>query len=194
MAQTKDGLRNEILQKRDSLSADERDTKSTIISIQLLSSEEFKRSSKIFTYASYGSEVSTSYLIQKALLLGKEICVPRVNFKDSSMHPVKISSLESLKPNKVGIPEPGFFSSKINPMKIDVVLVPAAVFDLHGHRIGSGKGFYDRYLSAYKNHAAIIGVAYDFQVVEDIPEEPHDVKVHKIITEKRIINCHEQKT
>ncbi|HIK01001.1 TPA: 5-formyltetrahydrofolate cyclo-ligase [archaeon] len=186
---TKDQLRQEILQKRDSLSESERDVKSTIIAMQFFASEAFKNAKTIFAYASYGSEVSTNYLMRKALLLEKKVCIPKVNLKTGKMWPVKINSLNVLKPNKAGIPEAGLFSFKVDPMKVDVILVPAAVFDLHGHRIGSGKGFYDRYLSTYQNHAKIIGLAFDFQIVNDIPEEPHDVKVHKIITEKRIINC-----
>ncbi len=186
---TKEQLRQEILAKRDALSKAEQDVKSTIVAMQFLGSEQFEKAKTIFTYAAFGSEITTDYIIWKALLLGKKICVPKVNFKTGEMWPVSILSLNSLKPGKNRIPEPGLLSFKADPKKINVILVPASVFDLHGHRIGSGKGFYDRYLSAYKNNAAVIGLAYDFQIIDDIPEEPHDVKVQRIITEKRIINC-----
>ncbi len=186
---TKDQLRQEIIQKRDALSAAEQDVKSTIVAMQFLGSEFFNNARTIFTYAGYGSEVSTNYIIWKSLLLGKKVCVPKVNFKTGEMWPVKISSLKSLSPGKNGMPEPGFLSFKVDPKEVGIILVPASVFDLRGHRIGSGKGFYDRYLNEYKNHAAILGLAYDFQVVDNIPDEAHDVKVQKIITEKRIINC-----
>ena len=186
---TKEQLKAEILQKRDALSQIERDTRSTIVALQFLGTEAFKGAKTIFTYASYGSEVSTNYILWKAPLLGKKICVPKVNLKTSEMWPVKISGLKSLKPNSIGIPEPSFWSLRAEPKEVDIILVPGTVFDMRGHRIGSGKGFYDKYLTAHKNNATAIGLAYDFQVVNELPDESHDVRVDKIITEKRIINC-----
>ncbi|MBI5061218.1 MAG: 5-formyltetrahydrofolate cyclo-ligase [Candidatus Aenigmarchaeota archaeon] len=186
---TKAHFREEILSKRNALSKDEIDAKSTVIAMRLLDMPEFMDAKTIFAYASYNSEVSTKYFIKKALNLGKKVCVPKVDFKTGDMWPVLISAYENLKPNENGIPEPGRFAASFDPMKVDLILVPGSVFDLQGHRIGSGKGFYDKYLHTYKNHAAVIGLAFDFQIVDDIPEEPHDKEVHKIITEKRIINC-----
>ena len=186
---TKEQLRQEIIPKRDAISPADQDTKSTIVAMQLLGLPEFKDAKTIFAYASYGSELSTKYFIWKALLLGKKVCVPKVDFKTGEMWPAQIKSWESLKSNNFGIPEPGIFASKVGPKEVNLILVPAAVFDLNGHRIGSGKGFYDRYLTKNNHAAKTIGLAYDLQIVNEIPAEGHDVKVDKVITEKRIINC-----
>lgn len=186
---TKEQLREEISGKRGKLSPLDVDAKSTVIAMQALSTEEFKGARTIFTYASYNNEVSTDYFIEKALLLGKRICVPKVNAVKNEMWPARVRSLKSLKPNILGIPEPGFLSFKVDPQDTDLIIVPSSVFDVAGHRIGSGKGYYDRYLAAHKGKAKTIGFAYDFQIVDKIPNESHDIAVDRIITEKRIIDC-----
>src|SRR3989338_6553037 len=185
---TKEQLREEMLSRRSKLGAGEIDAKSAVIAMQIFNTEEFKNSKTIFTYASFSSEVSTNYFIKKALLLGKKICIPKIDKKKNEMYAVAIRNLDSLKPNAIGIPEAGFLSFKVNPEKIGLIIVPASVFDLRGHRIGSGKGYYDKYL-AQNRRAKAIGLAYDFQIVDRIMHEPHDIKVNKIITEKRFIDC-----
>jgi len=72
---------------------------------------------------------------------------------------------------------------KSSPEKVDIVVVPAVAFDLQGHRLGYGKGYYDRFLK--KTKAVKVGVAYDFQIVEKLPAEQHDIPVDLIITPAR---------
>ena len=184
---TKEQLKDEILIKRAKITPLDVDVRGAVIAMLAFNTGEFKNAKTIFCYASYNNEVSTNYFMNKALLLGKKICVPKI--KGGEMHPVKISGTKSLQPNVFGIPEPGFLSFGVNPKGIDLIIVPGSVFDMTGHRIGSGKGYYDRYLAANKHNAKTMGFAFDFQVIDKIPAEPHDIKVDKIITEKRIIDC-----
>lgn len=74
---------------------------------------------------------------------------------------------------------------------IEMVVVPAIAYDRRGNRVGRGKGFYDRLLADTK--ATKVGVAYDFQLVDDIDSEPHDVKVDVVITESHIITVRHEK-
>ena len=74
----------------------------------------------------------------------------------------------------------------IEPEKINCVIVPGAAFDLNFNRLGLGGGYYDKFLPRTVN-AKKIALAYDFQIVDAVPTEPHDFKVDMIITEKRII-------
>ena len=80
----------------------------------------------------------------------------------------------------------------IRPVSYDVielVLVPGAVFDIKGNRIGYGAGYYDRFLSKLDESIPKIALAYDFQIVDKITPHEHDVPMDYIITEKRIIDC-----
>jgi 5-formyltetrahydrofolate cyclo-ligase len=71
---------------------------------------------------------------------------------------------------------------------IDLILVPGVVFDIHGNRIGHGKGYYDRLLNDTQN-IPHVGLAFGFQIVDAVPVEGHDLPVDIIVTEERIIEC-----
>ena len=71
-----------------------------------------------------------------------------------------------------------------------MVIVPGIVFDKNGHRIGYGYGYYDRFFHKLDANVKKIGFAFDFQVVDKIPEEQHDVPMDVVITEKRVLKVH----
>jgi 5-formyltetrahydrofolate cyclo-ligase len=74
---------------------------------------------------------------------------------------------------------------------VDAFIIPGLAFDTYGARLGFGAGYYDRILSAARKSAKLIGVCYDWQVIEgdEIPQESHDIRVGWIVTEKRVIKC-----
>ena len=74
------------------------------------------------------------------------------------------------------------------PEDIDLIIIPGVVFDLSGNRIGRGFGYYDNFLGKVCSSAEIIALAFEMQIVKKIPNDKNDIPVHKIITEKRIIN------
>ena len=76
---------------------------------------------------------------------------------------------------------------KISIDEVDLIIVPGVGFDSCGNRIGHGKGYYDKLLKNSK--ASTIGLAFEFQVIEKIPSEKHDVSIDMIVTEKRILRC-----
>jgi hypothetical protein len=80
---------------------------------------------------------------------------------------------------------------KISPDKIDLAVVPGVSFDRRGHRIGYGMGYYDSLLG--QTRCKKIGLAYDLQIVEHVPNEPHDVAVDMIVTESETIDCKDGK-
>ncbi len=67
--------------------------------------------------------------------------------------------------------------------------MPGTAFDPEGNRIGYGAGFYDKLLSRLRKKVPLIAIAFEEQMVDPIPSEPHDVKVHKIVTNARVIEC-----
>ena len=188
----KQKLKDEIFRKRKALSKREIDEKSTAIKEKLNLMPQFKKSKNILTYVSFNNEVDTINTI-KDLLIKKEknVLVPYVD-KNKLIQISKINSFDELEPKTFGILEPKDGKiRKFDAKKVDLVLVPGIVFDKNGHRIGYGYGYYDRLLGKLGDKATKTGLCYEFQLVEKIPEEKHDVAMDIIITEKEIIKCHQ---
>ena len=90
----------------------------------------------------------------------------------------------------MGILEPSVSEERLTRLDdIDLVIIPGAAFDVSGSRLGYGAGFYDRLLAGIKNKIPVIAPAYEEQIVENIPSELHDIKVSKIVTDMRVIEC-----
>ena len=186
---TKKNLRTSISQKRNMLTDYELIERSEKIKDTIFKMSEFKESNIILFYVSYGSEVSTHQMIKQCLSNGKRIIVPKVNYSKNSLLLSELNSWEHLEKGAYNILEPKSEHLKeINVELIDLMFIPGIVFDFFGNRIGHGKGYYDRLLNS-KHKALHVGLAYELQMVEDMPVETHDVKVDRIITEKRVINC-----
>ncbi len=181
----KNQLKQLILENRNSLTKDEIIEKSRQIEERLFNFNKYKESKAIMFYVSINSEVHTHEMIQKALL-DKRVIVPKVVHHE--IEPSIVLDFDSLIPSgKFGILEP-IEAMKIAYKNIDLVLVPGIAFDKQGHRIGYGFGYYDKFLAKVPK-AIKIGLAYDFQIIDDVPKEEHDVPVDFIVTEKRIIEC-----
>ncbi len=174
-------IRKEILAKRNIFS--DNNIADKIIFNKLIS--ECMEFQKIFIYINYGSEVNTIDFINQMLSEGKEIFVPVCNIVDCTMNISRIYSTNELVKNSYGILEP----LKLNSVneKVDVVIFPGAVFDIDGNRIGYGKGYYDKYISKLTYQPYKIGICYDFQLLDKIPSDTHDIKLDKIITEHRTV-------
>ena len=131
-----------------------------------------------------GSEVHTHDMMGTALHK-KRIAVPVSNLEDFSIEPALIGSMNELKPNRMGILEPE--TPAFLPLdEISLVVVPSVVFDSQGNRIGYGKGYYDRFLARITRKIPLVGIAYDHQVVEEVPAEGHDIPVHFVVSEKKL--------
>jgi 5-formyltetrahydrofolate cyclo-ligase len=180
-------LRLETLRKRSELNDDEKQIKDNIILEKLFETDLYKNSRNIFTYINFGNEINTIKLINRVLKDKKNISVPKTYKETKTMNAVFIPSLKDLKANSMGILEPIDDSVVMKKEEIDLIIVPGTVFDKEFNRIGYGGGYYDRYLEdiAYKNNKVVL--AYDFQVIDKIENEEHDVKVDLIITEKQVI-------
>lgn len=100
-----------------------------------------------------------------------------------TLHP--LSDLSDLKRSKFGILEPRQ-DVEISPQEIDLIFAPGLAFDLKGMRLGYGGGFYDRLLSNIKKTTPVIGLAFDFQIVELVPCDERDQAITGLITEKKL--------
>jgi len=176
----KAALRSQMLAKRDALSRGEVETLSGAIAERLFASQRFKEAKIVAFYLPKGNEVDTAKMIEQTIALGKEVLVP---VTDHQITFFRFSSFQDLVPGKFNILEP---KARNTPSKeADVVVIPGVSFGLCMHRLGYGKGYYDRYLA--NSPAYRIGICYDFQVVEKLPTHENDERMDEIITEKRII-------
>ncbi len=170
----------ELLEKQ---SCGEREEKSKLIMKRLLSVPEYKRAGTLLSYVSLDSEVSTREVISSAIAEKKMVLVPAVRGECLSLHEIK--TLEELKPGFMGIHEPKDCSKPVPLGAVELAIVPGLAFDEDGNRLGRGRGMFDR---LFKGAGCFrIALAFDFQVLESIPSEPHDVPVELIITERRVI-------
>lgn len=184
-------LRQDILRERDSLSPDiiRNASEKIIASLKLFFAA--KAVKVPFIYVSFRSEVFTQALIQERLAGGLAVAVPFTDIKYRRIAPFLIKDWHrDLKPGSYGILEPDPYRAElVSPEVLDVVITPGSVFDRHGGRYGYGGGYYDRFLSQDAPCAIRIGLAFQLQVMDMIPLEPHDQRLDVIITENEIITC-----
>lgn len=217
--QSKGDIRRKILRIRDGMAARDRIYYDAVIRERVLSHRSYCDAQAILAYASYRSEVDTRMLIEQALADGKHVFLPKVSGNDMEFW--QIMALEDLQSGYRGIPEPAESVSFPEWMTgrnenrdrnagdvIDTVMMwmPGAVFDRERHRIGYGKGYYDRYLSKVSDgkgdfytgsvefRLSTAALAYDCQIMQRIPFEEHDIRPDMVITEAGInsfrnVNC-----
>ncbi|MCX6769980.1 MAG: phosphoribosylglycinamide formyltransferase [Candidatus Micrarchaeota archaeon] len=154
----------------------------------VLNLEEFKSAECVLLYSSKGGEVHTEGIIQSALSIGKRVALPVTKKESHALELYAIAGMDELSPGAFGILEPKSDPARrVQPEEVDLVLVPGVSFDRRGHRLGYGMGYYDLLLKRVKGRK--IGLAYGMQMVERVPDEPHDVAVDMIVTENEIIRC-----
>lgn len=174
------------LAKRNALSAQEVRDKSRLISEKLFAQDEFFTAQTVCVYVSFGNEVHTHEIIEKCAGMQKKIVVPCMAGSETDLVPAEFLGFDKLKTVLFGIQEP--FPVKQVPFEeIDLVIAPGVAFDEKLNRVGFGKGFYDKFLVHLKPNTPIVALAFDFQVVDSVHAELTDVKITKIITEKRVI-------
>ena len=186
----KQGIRSRYLGLRDNLSAGERRQKSREIWEHVKGDPKYQAARAVLVYMDYRSEVMTTGLVEELLAdPSKKVFAPKVEGMHIRFYEIK--SLDELKKGYQGIREPEEnpekrFTPDMAAKLEAVVLVPGAVFDRQRGRMGYGKGFYDRFLSDYRE---VYGIALSFscQIAKEIPMEPHDRRPDIIVTEKGII-------
>ncbi len=185
----KDLLRKELIKKRKNVPKSEIYNKSQLIEKNLFRMYEFKSSKKILFYISYDNEVYTHDMIKKSISINKKIIVPISDVIKKNLILSKLDRWEELEKGSYNILEPIRKNEKeILLDSINLIIVPAIGFDIKGNRLGHGLGYYDKLLKK-SNIATHIGLAFEFQIIDHIQIEKHDIPVDMIITEKRIIHC-----
>jgi len=185
----KEVLRQKMLKKRSDVSKSKILEKSNQIKKRLFKMKEFNQARAILFYVSYDNEVYTHNMIKECVSNGKHVIVPVTNKENRSLILSKLENWDDLDYGNYGILEPRKEHVKeVSLDVIDLIIIPGVAFDERGYRIGHGMGYYDGLL-VNSTKAIHIGLAFEFQLVDEIPVEEHDMKVDKIVTEGRIINC-----
>jgi len=179
-------IRKKALAARDSLLPEQRTAKSREIEERLFSLPEFKAARIVLFFASFRSEVDTGSMIRRALTFGKRVVLPKVEGTELALYEIADWD-KDVSPGAWGIPEP-LESKPVTLDEIDLILVPGAAFDGQGNRVGYGAGFYDKLLSAFTK--TTVALAFETQIVPQVPAELHDIPIDKIVTERRVIIAH----
>lgn len=138
----------------------------------------------LFLTISNKKEVNTEYLLHVLQGRDKSVVISKTDFESGGMIHFLLQENTALKVSKYGIPEP-VAGIAINPEQIDVVFVPLLGFDRIGHRVGYGKGFYDRFLEKCNPNAVFVGLSF-FEPEPKILSNITDVKLHYCITPTKI--------
>jgi 5-formyltetrahydrofolate cyclo-ligase len=182
---TKNQVRAIALTRRNNLTQDQIQTCSHDISSQIINSQQFQNAKIVHIYKSFGTEVDTAELIQKAFEQKKIVVLPEVCTDQNLRHWQVFPDTVYVK-DKLGIETPSdncMLFEPVNLKRDDLVLVPIVAFDSHNNRIGYGKGFYDKFL---KNLVCKkIGIAFGCQIVEDFEPDPWDVTLDQIIQNQK---------
>lgn len=180
--ETKKQIRTSILSKRRALSKEEWTLKSQKIQQRLFAHPWFQEAEHIYCYVDYNKEVGTKEIIQRAWAEKKRVWVPRVH--GHTMDFYQIETFDDLEPGAYGILEP--VTQKVAEAKEGLMIQPGVGFDQKCHRLGYGGGFYDRYLEEHPNLRKI-ALAFELQIVENIPTEETDICPDCIMTEVQTI-------
>ena len=177
-------LRQEMRDKRHSLTPDEVQRLSQAVHATLLAHPYLQAERTIASYMSFAGEIGTQSINQALKERGHELCLPVITETEKGlMDFFTYDQEEDLIANRYQILEPQVIEANyVAPEEMEVVLVPLVAFSLKGDRIGMGGGYYDRLLKKISLNCLTIGLAYDFQCCNDINSQSWDMPLDEVIT------------
>lgn len=166
--------------------------RSATIAESLYQESEWRQAQTIGITVSIYPEVETKAIIAHAWSQGKRVAVPKCEAQLRQMDFRIITDYSQLECVYSGLSEPRVDQTVyVSPDELDLLIVPGLAFDVRGHRLGFGGGYYDRYLSRYTGNT--LSLAFKEQVITHFPTETHDLPIGKIITDEQIIECQKSK-
>jgi 5-formyltetrahydrofolate cyclo-ligase len=148
---------------------------------------EFKAARNIMIYNSDATEIDTHELVLASLESGKRVGLPRTEKGSRVLQVIEILDVRrDLERSRFGFKEPLAMLPTIDPATLSLILVPGRAFDAEGNRLGRGGGYYDRFVAKLRG-PRLVAMAFDCQVVDAVPHEPHDRPVDMVLTEERVI-------
>jgi 5-formyltetrahydrofolate cyclo-ligase len=181
----KRSIRSHFLAERKALTSQTCTDSSLEIQKSFMLSSFFRDARCLALYSAIHNEVCTDEIVGQALDAGKTLVFPRIS--GEVLEFVIIESPTELRPGAFGVLEPKG-CNLLPAEKLDLIVVPGVVFDQRGHRLGYGRGYYDRALAGCRSHCVKVGFAYDFQLVEELPVTEYDETLSVLITESHTFN------
>ena len=178
---TKDSLRQSALARRDALSASDRAAAVDVVT-QRSFPVEINQDAIVSGYAAMKSEFKPVPLMRKLSDAGASLALPVVTRRGEPLIMRAWDFGDEMASGVWGIREPKASSPEVLP---DILLVPLAAFDRNGHRIGYGAGYYDRTIPRFVPPAVAIAVAFDYQIIAEVPVTEGDVAVNAVVTDTR---------
>lgn len=186
--ETKAKLYNRLVAERDALTPEKIKELSDQIQHKVVMMEEWRVARRVGLYPTYQHEVQTEYLFEEGIRQRKEFYFPAVDPEGKGLAYFRTMNLADLIQMPSGLREPTGKTSKLRDLNmLEAIIVPGLAFDVHGGRMGYGKNFYDNCLNVFRGTR--IALAYEFQVVQELPLGVKGRKLDWIVTEERIIKC-----
>ena len=185
----KQRIRGEVLRLRRTLPISDAQCWSRAIQAKALELQPYLAADSVALYNPIENEARTEAIHKHALEAGKQVFYPRIE-PDKSLDLIQVSSAAEFRPGPLGILEPvGNVRWAGTAADDRLVFVPGLAFDLQGNRLGHGKGYYDALLWRLAGSTICAGLAYECQIIEKVPTDQWDQRVHFIVTERRVIDC-----
>lgn len=182
---SKDELRSKMKSRLKDLTPREYHDLNHSLYTNFLGLKLLNKANYIMIYYSVRNEANTVHIINYLLKAGKTVALP-VCTPERDLQAVVITDLSQLQPAPFGLMEPGPGADLLENSKLELIVIPGIAFDEKGHRLGHGAGYYDRFLLKTPN-AFKLGLAYDFQLLPEIPAESHDIKMNGLLTPTRYL-------
>lgn len=186
---TKADIRNQMSDVYTRLADPEKLERVQQIEYRLFEFANFLEAKIVLLYMANANEVATENIIRRSFEYNKIIVLPKFNPSNFKMEPLKIDDLDSdMAIGSRGILEPDQDRCRKVPLEcIDIAIIPGVALDEKGGRIGSGEGYYDRFIPRLPNTTRKVALAFEDQVLSQVPMESNDKHVDIIITDKRVI-------
>lgn len=185
----KQEIRDNIAKILEDFSDKEIAKKTKQIEDNLFEFANFLEAKIVLLYINNKTEVKSGNIIKRCFDFNKIVILPAFDIKKHKIKLMKVDDLDnSLTTGQRGILEPDINRCKIVPVDcIDLAIIPGVAFDEKGGRIGTGEGYYDRFIPKLSITTRKVALALECQIIQQVPVESHDKHVDIIITEERII-------
>ena len=185
----KRALRNEFRKRLDELTASEKADAATLVRSRLVQIDQYCDAEVVGIYSAIEWEIDLIPLLNGGRESGKRFAFPRWCAESNQYEFVGVEASYQLVRGRYGILEPEGSCQRLDRGRLDFVVIPGLAFSQNGARLGRGRGFYDRLLENCR--ALLCGVCYDFQLLDELPQDPWDKVMNRLVTPMQCVRTSE---
>jgi 5-formyltetrahydrofolate cyclo-ligase len=180
-----------MIDRRGALTPEERAELSRAAVLHLAGLPELAAARAVAGFVATAVEIDPAEALAELERRGATVVYPRVTTGQPRLRFHRVGSATDLKPGAYGILEPQESCPEVAAQDLDIILVPGLAFDQEGHRLGYGGGYYDEVagLVRQQGRALLVGVGFDFQLVDACPAADGDVDIDSVVTDARVVRC-----